>query len=199
LSFHAVKHITSGEGGMILTNNKDIYEKLSMFRSHGVTREIDKLLKKDEGPWYYEMQFLGYNYRITDFQCALGMEQLKKLGTFIERRREIVEKYNKAFAKIDGLVLPVEKDKVKSSWHLYVVQVKNERRKVFESLRKSGIGVNVHYIPVHLQPYYQNLGYKAGDCPNAETYYKGAITLPLYPKMTDEDVDRVIKVVKEVN
>lgn len=196
LSFHAVKHITTGEGGMTLTNNEEYYQKLLMFRTHGITRDKEKMKNSSEGDWYYEMQILGFNYRITDFQCALGINQLNKIDTFINRRRQIVERYNKAFKNIKGILLPVKRDNIKSSWHLYVMQVEDRRKQAFEALRKSGIGVNVHYIPVHLQPYYKNLGYKAGDYPNAEAYYKRAITLPLYPRMTDEDADRVIKEVE---
>ncbi|MCX5749168.1 MAG: UDP-4-amino-4,6-dideoxy-N-acetyl-beta-L-altrosamine transaminase [Candidatus Saganbacteria bacterium] len=197
LSFHAVKHITTGEGGMVLTNNKDIYEKLLMFRTHGITRQQDKLERPDEGPWYYEMQMLGFNYRITDFQCALGISQLSKLEMFVKRRREIVKKYNGAFSGIDGLVIPVERANVKSAWHLYVLRLKNDRKLIFDRLKKAGIGVNTHYFPVYLQPYYQSIGYLSGLCPKAENYYSQAITLPLFPKMSDEDVETVIKEVKK--
>lgn len=198
LSFHAVKHMTTGEGGMVLTNNKDLYEKLLLFRTHGITRSTELLERKDEGPWYYEMHSLGFNYRITDFQCALGISQLKKLDQFINRRREIVEKYNEAFRDNNNLVIPVELNQVRSSWHLYVIRVKKDRRDIFNVLREAGVLVNVHYFPVYLQPYYQKLGYDNGQCPKAEQYYEQAITLPLFPKMRDEEVDYVIEQVLRV-
>lgn len=194
LSFHAVKHITTGEGGMILTNNKNYYDRLMMFRTHGITRDNEKLSNENEGNWYYEMQFLGFNYRITDFQCALGTRQLSKLDRFVRHRREIVKKYNDAFKNLKGVIIPNEKKDVKSSWHLYVIRLNENRKKVFESLRNMGLGVNVHYIPVHLQPYYQELGYKKGDFPKAENYYRGALTLPLYPSMGKAAVEYVIDV-----
>jgi len=198
LSFHAVKHITTGEGGMVTTNDEKFYKKMLLFRTHGITRDQVALENKNEGSWYYEMQALGYNYRITDFQCALGLSQLKKLDGFVSRRREIVAQYSQAFKELPGLTLPVEKAGVKSSWHIYPVRFHGDRRAIFDRLRAKGIGVNVHYLPVYLQPYYRKLGYQAGTCPNAERYYEQAITLPLYPKMTDGDVKTVIAAVKEV-
>jgi UDP-4-amino-4,6-dideoxy-N-acetyl-beta-L-altrosamine transaminase len=195
LSFHAVKHIATGEGGMALTNNKEFYEKMIMFRSHGITREQNLLLNTNEGAWYYEMQLLGFNYRITDFQCALGISQLKKLGSFINKRRRIVERYNKAFEGVQGLKVLKEKEDRRSAWHIYPVMAAENRKKLFDHLRQSGIGANVHYIPVYLHPYYEKLGYKKGSCPNAESYYSQAVTLPLYPKMSDKDVDYVIETV----
>lgn len=195
LSFHAVKHITTGEGGMVMTNDQELYKKLILFRTHGITRDAE-IMTKSDGPWYYEMHELGFNYRITDFQCALGMSQMKKLDSFIRRRREIVQKYQKAFSGIPDLVLPIEREGFRSAWHIYVIRVKEDRKAVFNSLREKGLGVNVHYYPVYLQPYYQKLGYKAGTCPKAEEYYSRAITLPLYPKMTDKDVEYVIDAVK---
>ena len=193
LSFHAVKHITTGEGGMILTNREDIYNQLMMFRTHGITRDGDLMINKHEGLWFYEMQLLGFNYRITDFQCALGMKQMDKLEEFVSRRRKIVAKYDQAFRKIANIVLLKEKAENKSSWHIYPIQVKSDRHKVFDALQREGIGVNVHYIPVYLQPYYSELGYQPGICPRSEKYYSQAITLPLYPKMKDEDVDTIIE------
>ena len=193
LSFHAVKHITTGEGGMILTNSEEYHKKLSMFRTHGITRDLNN----GEGDWFYEMRLLGFNYRITDFQCALGIKQLEKLDKFIARRREIAAQYARAFKPFEFLTNPGERDDARSAWHIYPIQVKTKRREIFDALKKSGIGVNVHYIPVYLQPYYQKLGYMKGLCPNAEEYYSRAITLPLYPKMTDEDISYVISKVKE--
>jgi len=201
-SFHPVKHITTGEGGMITTNNKEYYERLKLFRTHGITKEKDKLLNYD-GPWYYEMQELGYNYRLTDFQCALGISQLRKLDKFIRRRREIASYYNEEFKNIEEIFLPAEDKNVKSVWHIYVIRLKLDklkvsRREIFEALRAENIGVQVHYIPVYWHPYYQKLGYKKGLCPNAEKYYEEAITLPIFPAMTDKDVKDVINAVKKV-
>lgn len=196
-SFHPVKHITTGEGGMITTNNKVYYEKLLQFRSHGITRD-PKLLKDNQGPWYYEMQFLGYNYRMTDIQAALGISQLLKLDSFIERRKEIVKKYNNAFQNIESITIPYQSNEGESSWHLYIIQVPQNRRGIFESLQKRNIGVNVHYIPVHKLPYYQEIGYKATYLPNAEKLYENSISLPLFPGMTDQDVEDVIEAVEDV-
>lgn len=198
-SFHPVKQITTGEGGMVLTNNKEYYERLKIFRTHGITKDHGKL-QKNEGGWYYEMHYLGYNYRITDIQCALGVSQFKKLDEFIKRRREIVKMYNDAFSDLKEIIAPYEKSDVKSAYHLYVVQLLNmNRKKVFDGLRAENIGVHVHYIPVHLQPYYKKeLGYLEGDFPTAEEYYNRALTLPLFPKMSDNDVNDVIDAVKKV-
>ncbi len=201
-SFHPVKPITTGEGGMVVTDNKGFYEKLLMFRTHGITKNKVKLIK-NEGPWYYEMQELGYNYRITDFQCVLGISQLKKLDKFIGQRREIVKRYNEAFKNIEEIIVPYEKPEVKSAWHIYVVKLKLDklkatRKEIFEALRAENIGVHVHYIPVYYHPYYQKLGYKKGLCPKAERYYEEAITLPLFPKMSDKNVEDVVEAVKKV-
>ncbi|MGJ9459585.1 UDP-4-amino-4,6-dideoxy-N-acetyl-beta-L-altrosamine transaminase [Oceanobacillus sp. CF4.6] len=201
-SFHPVKHITTGEGGIITTNNKDLYEKLTQFRTHGITRD-KSLLKENHGPWYYEMQFLGYNYRMTDIQAALGASQIDKLDKFIERRRNIVDQYNKGFSNMNEVINPYQETDGNSSWHLYVIKLNKDllsidRKHFFEELRQASIGVNVHYIPVHLQPYYQELGYKKGDYPYAEELYEQIITLPLFPAMTDEDVEYVIDTVKNI-
>jgi len=206
-SFHPVKSITTGEGGAVLTNNKKLYEKLLMLRNHGITKDPAKFTINhqpstinDYGSWYYEMQELGFNYRITDFQCALGLSQLKKLNKFIQRRREIVEIYNKELSKIDEIILPKEKPYVKSSWHIYYIRLKNSQRRkeVFERLRKKGIGVQVHYIPVHLQPYYRNnFGYKEGDYPKAENYYNSTITLPLFVKLNKKQINYILNKIKE--
>ena len=198
LSFHPVKHITTGEGGMVLTNNKKFYEKLKIFRQHGVVK------KPKKGKWYYEIEKPGYNYRLTDFQCALGLSQLKKIDKFIKRRREIVVRYNKAFKNIKEIIIPTERDYVKSAYHIYIIQLvldklKVNRRRIFEKLQKEGLGVQIHYIPLHFQPFYKKeFGYKKGDFPVAEKYYQRAITIPLFPKMTDKEVNRVIKTVKKV-
>lgn len=202
-SFHPVKHITTGEGGMITTNNKELYEKLKLFRTHGITRDKEILYNKNESSWYYEQLELGYNYRITDIQCALGISQLNKIDKFLRRRREIAEKYNEYLKDIDGIVLPYQEEYIKSSWHLYVIQLELEkfkvgRREIFEALQAENIGVNVHYIPVYYHPYYQKLGYKKGLCPNAEKLYERIITIPLYPKMTDKDVKDVVEALDRV-
>ena len=202
-SFHPVKTITTGEGGMVLTNQQDLYERLLLFRTHGITKNPKKL-KRNEGGWYYEMHDLGYNYRITDFQCALGLSQFKRLEKFIKRRRAIVKRYNEGFSDLKEIITPFEKPDVKSAFHLYVIQLNLEmlnadRKNIFDSLRSENIGVHVHYIPLHLQPYYmREFGYKKGDFPIAENYYSKALTLPLFPKMKDEDIVDVIEAVKKV-
>ena len=197
-SFHPVKHITTGEGGMITTNSKELYKKLITLRTHGITRNPE-ILTNNEGPWYYEQQMLGFNYRISDIQCALGISQLQRLDEFIARRKEISEKYNKAFQALPELILPEVKKGVRSSWHLYVLGFKNlDRKTVFQSLKSKGISVNVHYIPVHLQPYYkEKYGYRKGEYPQAEKYYERSLTLPLFPGLSDTDVHFVITSVKD--
>ncbi|MGG1552409.1 UDP-4-amino-4,6-dideoxy-N-acetyl-beta-L-altrosamine transaminase [Paenibacillus ferrarius] len=201
-SFHPVKHITTGEGGIITTNSKAYYDKLILFRSHGMTKE-DGIMTKNDGPWYYEMHELGYNYRMTDLQASLGVSQMSKLHDFVEKRRTIAMQYNEAFSGMEEIITPFQQADTNSSWHLYVVRFKLDRcsvgrRELFDALRAENIGVHVHYIPVYLQPYYQNLGYPSGLCPNAENYYENAITLPLFPKMTEQDVQDVILAVKKV-
>lgn len=174
-----------------------------MLRSHGTTKN-ETLLTKNPGPWYYEMQALGFNYRMTDMQAALGYSQLQKLDFFKKRRREIVAAYNKAFAGMQHLKTPVEPENVSSCFHLYAVQIDfsalgKSRTQVMQELRNKGIGTQVHYIPVHTQPFYKNtFGYKDGDYPVAEKYYEQELSLPLYPGMSDEDVENVIKAVKEI-
>lgn len=200
-SFHPVKHITSGEGGMIVTNNKEYYERLLQFRSHGITRDADKL-QANHGPWYYEMQFLGYNYRMTDIQAALGSSQLNKLDRFVEKRREIVTQYNEAFQSVSQITIPFQDKFGESSWHLYIIRLNLQeltvgRKEIFEALQKQNIGVNVHYIPVHLLPFYQELGYEKGSLPNAEQLYEEIISLPLFPAMTEQDISDVITTVKK--
>ena len=192
-SFHPVKHITTGEGGMITTNSKELYDKLILFRSHGITRD-PSLLTQNDGDWYYQQLELGFNYRITDIQCALGISQFKKIDTFINRRKEIVERYNNAFSECDGIILPEQKEGCHNSWHLYVIQViHKDRKEVFDGLRAKNIYVNVHYIPVHTQPYYRKHGYDKVCCPNAEAVYKNFISLPIYYGLTNEQQDYVIE------
>ncbi|GGM31932.1 UDP-4-amino-4,6-dideoxy-N-acetyl-beta-L-altrosamine transaminase [Paraliobacillus quinghaiensis] len=201
-SFHPVKHITSGEGGVITTNNEKYYQKLLQFRSHGITREPDKLIE-NHGPWYYEMQFLGFNCRMTDIQAALGTSQLKKIDNFVDLRKKYVSTYNEAFKEIDEIQTPYQDKNGISSWHLYIIRLdlaklSVSRKEIFEALVNENIGVNVHYIPVHLLPYYSQLGYQRGICPGAEKLYEEIITLPLFPAMTEEDVTDVIAAVNKV-
>lgn len=197
-SFHPVKHITTGEGGMITTNSKELYDKLVLFRSHGITRD-ERFLEKNEGGWYYEQLDLGYNYRITDIQCALGISQMKKLERFVERRQEIAKRYNEAFADIKGIQIPKQEAGCHNSWHLYVIQVlEKDRKEVFDALRSKNIGVNVHYIPVYKHPYYQKNGYEKVCCRNAEQYYANAISIPMYPLLSKEEQEYVIETIKEV-
>ncbi|PFP22906.1 UDP-4-amino-4,6-dideoxy-N-acetyl-beta-L-altrosamine transaminase [Bacillus sp. AFS073361] len=201
-SFHPVKHITSGEGGVITTNNKEYYEKMLQFRSHGITRDQNKMLE-NHGPWYYEMQFLGFNYRLTDIQAALGTSQLKKIDQFIELRKKYAAMYNAAFATIPQITIPYQHSEAESSWHLYIIRLnqdllKAKRKEIVEHLLSMNIGVNVHYIPVYLLPYYQQLGFQKGLCPQAEKLYEEIITLPLFPKMSELDVSDVIQAVKKI-
>ena len=195
-SFHPVKSITTGEGGAVLTGNKEFYEKLKLFRTHGITK--NNLINKSDGDWYYEMQELGFNYRITDIQAALGISQLKKLDRFIKARRKIAEAYKKAFEKYDDLISMPSADKINdSSWHLFVVRLRGKlalkRAEIFKKLRESGIGTQVHYIPVYWHPFYQKLGYNKGICPKAEAFYKSIIALPIYPDLKQEDQKFVIE------
>ena len=210
-SFHPVKHITTGEGGAILTNNAEIYERLLLLRNHGITKNPSKFINKDlafshsfsPNPWYYEMQELGFNHRITDIQCALGISQLRKLDSFVSRRSEIASAYNDAFKNITYIKVPTQPEDRKSAWHLYVVQIdfgriNKSRASVMNALREKGIGTHVHYIPVYLQPFYRSkLGYKEGACSMAESYYKMTLSLPLYPGMGNNDVNKVIDSVKD--
>ena len=202
-SFHPVKTITTGEGGAITTNSKKLYEKLLMLRTHGITKD-PKSLSQNFGPWYYEMQELGFNYRMTDLQAALGICQLEKLDKFIQRRKEIVGQYNQAFKDIPGITIPFEKIKNSSAFHLYVLQIDFEkigktRPQVMDELKAKGIGTQVHYIPVHTQPYYKkNFGYKKGDFIVSEKYYEQALSIPLYPKMSDGDIKYIIKILLKI-
>jgi len=197
-SLHPVKHIAAGEGGVITTNSQKLYERLRLLRSHGIVKDPDRL-SRHEGPWYYEMQALGYNYRITDFQCALALSQLKKLDAFVARRRDIARAYTQAFQVEPAVDVLFQNPDTNSSFHIFVILARGvDRAALFAALRERGIGVNVHYIPVHLQPYYRDkYGYSPGDYPLAEEYYRHAITIPLYPAMTDDEVARVIDSVHE--
>ena len=201
-SFHPVKHITTGEGGVIVTDRLDYYEMLLLFRSHGITKDPANL-EENHGSWYYEMRELGYNYRMTDIQATLGSSQLKKLTRFVNRRREIAAAYSEAFQSLQGIIVPYQNENTNSSWHLYMIRLdlsrfQVDRKEIYNALIAENIGVHVHYIPVYLQPYYQRLGYAKGLCPEAERYYLEAITLPLFPTMTDRDVQDVIRAVVKV-
>lgn len=194
-SFHPVKHIACGEGGMITTNNEDLYNKLLILRSHGITKDPSDLLHKNEGGWYYEMQILGYNYRLTDFQAALGISQLNRADSGIQRRRELATNYFQVFKDkpyihgqsgiIDG-----------HAYHLYIIQV-SKRKELFDYLRSKNVFCQVHYIPVHTLPYYLSLGYKIGDFPLAENYYSSCLSLPLFPSLTDFEQQYVISCINE--
>ncbi len=195
-SFHPVKLITTGEGGMITTSDAELGRRLQMLRSHGITREPSQLEQQDEGGWYYEQQMLGYNCRMTDIQAALGCSQLSRIGEFLQRRRELAERYERLLED-----MPLRRPRFSAAdgcaWHLYVVQLPPQRRRaVYDALRGADIGVNVHYIPVHLQPYYRRLGFRRGDFPASEAYYDGALTLPLHPRLTDEQQDRVVAILR---
>lgn len=199
-SFHPVKIITTGEGGVALTNNPELDARMRRLRSHGITRDSGLMDGACEGDWYYQQIDLGYNYRMTDIQAALGSSQMKRLDTFVKRREHLANRYDVLLADI-SLTLPSRHPHAESANHLYVVHLPKgaaERLRIFSGMRQAGIGVNVHYIPVHTQPYYRALGFRAGDFPNAETYYSGAISLPLYFGMSDEDQNRVVDTLKNL-
>ncbi len=201
-SFHPVKIVTTGEGGMILTNRKDIYDKLIRLRTHGITRDKSVMQGESHGPWYYQQLELGYNYRITDIQAALGVSQMQRLDAFIARRRRLAAQYNHLLKELP-LTLPAQHPDTNSSWHLYIIRVDEaasgkSHREVFEALRAASIGVNLHYIPVHTQPYYQQLGFQMGDYPQAESYYQEAISIPLFYGLTDADQQRIAETLKTI-
>jgi UDP-4-amino-4,6-dideoxy-N-acetyl-beta-L-altrosamine transaminase len=196
LSFHPVKPITTGEGGAVLCDDDELADRAARFRTHGITND-QRVMGRDEGAWYYEQHDLGHNYRLTDLQAALGRSQMRRLDDFIARRRWIAARYLDAFMDLGAIELPTVRDAVQPGWHLFVVRVRDaERRRVFfERLRERGLGVQVHYIPVHHHPYYRDLGFERGVCPVAEDYSARAVSLPIFPRMSDEDVGRVIDVV----
>jgi len=189
-SFHPVKHIATGEGGMITTNNEELYRKLQLFRTHGITKQPD-LMEENHGGWYYEMQELGFNYRLSDISSALGISQLKNVHKKLERRVQIAEKYNEAF-KDTSIISQHSPENFRNAYHLYIILV-NNRLELFNELRKNNIYTQVHYIPVHMQPFYKKLGWKEGDFPVAESYYNRCLSLPIYPSLTDEEQEYVIK------
>lgn len=201
-SFHPVKIITTGEGGMALTNNKKLANRMQRLRSHGITRNQDEMTHSPDGAWYYQQIELGFNYRMTDLQAALGRSQMNRLDEFVSKRHGVVERYNKKLSNLP-LTLPWQHPDNYSGFHLYVIRLKlNElvrsHSQIFDELRGKGIGVNLHYIPVYLQPYYKNLGFKPGYCPEAERYYGEAISLPLYPGLSDVDQEKVVASLQEV-
>lgn len=203
LSFHPVKTVTGGEGGAVLTNDKAYYEKLLLYRSHGITRDPEQMVHESEGPWYYEQIELGFNYRMTDIQAALIISQLDKLPAFSKRRKEIAEKYNRAFEKLPQISLQEEIPESDTTRHLYLLRMVPEklsinRKQFFDALGAENICCNVHYIPTYYFPYYEKLGYRKGICPKAEKLYEEIISLPLYYGMTDEDVESVILAVRKI-
>ncbi len=203
LSFHPVKTVTSGEGGAVLTNSKEYYEKLLLYRAHGITKDFTKMENEPDGPWYYEQVALGLNYRMTDIQAALLISQLDKLPLFMERRKEIVRTYNEAFAKLPQIIVQKEIPESDTTRHLYILRLNLsklsiDRRRFFEALAAENICCNVHYIPTYYFPYYQRLGYERGLCPKAEKLYEEIISLPLYYAMTDKDVQDVIRAVTRI-
>jgi len=196
VSLHPVKPITTGEGGVVLTADAGLAAAAARFRSHGIERDPARL-ERNDGPWYHEQQELGFNYRLTDIQCALGLSQLRRLSAFIDRRNAIAARYQRDFAAIAGIELPVVAPGSRSGWHLYVVRVREAARRspLFARLRELGLGVQVHYLPVYLHPYYRRLGYQPGLCPHAEDFYARCISLPVFPRMTDAEVARVVELV----
>nr|WP_296807604.1 UDP-4-amino-4,6-dideoxy-N-acetyl-beta-L-altrosamine transaminase [uncultured Methanobrevibacter sp.] len=199
-SFHPVKHITTGEGGIIITNDEEYFERLQLFRSHGITK--NNLVNESHGDWYYEMQELGFNYRITDIQCALGLSQLKKLDSFVKSRRRIAGIYNEIFEDNPYFDVTIEKENRKSSYHLYPILLKDNlvkyKKDIFSKLRANGLGVQVHYIPVYKQPYYQKLGFKYDECSVCEKFYAKELSIPMYPTLNDEDIEFVKETIYKV-
>lgn len=199
-SFHPVKIITTGEGGMALTNDAGLANSMQLLRSHGITREIEQMTHEPDGPWYYQQIDLGFNYRMTDLQAALGLSQMQRLDEFVAMRHALAKRYDEIFSDLP-VVIPLQHADCYSALHLYIIRLKTEQigkmhRHVFEALRAAGIGVNLHYIPVYLQPYYQRLGFKPGHCPEAERYYAEAISLPLFPALTAAEQDQVVNALR---
>ncbi|WP_119300850.1 UDP-4-amino-4,6-dideoxy-N-acetyl-beta-L-altrosamine transaminase [Dongia deserti] len=199
-SFHPVKIVTTAEGGLATTRDAALADRMARLRTHGITKDQQLMSNKDEGGWYYEQIELGLNYRLTDMQAALGLSQLRRLYEFLRRRRELVARYERLLADVP-VTRPLIDVLEESAWHLYVIRIDPKRtgktrRQVYDSMRAAGIGVQVHYIPVHLQPYYRALGFKPGDCPEAERYYEEALSLPLYPAMSNAEQDQVVDALK---
>jgi len=197
-SFHPVKIVTSGEGGAAVTNSAELDQKLKLLRAHGITRDLNLMQFPQVDAWYYEQIELGFNYRMTDIHAALGLSQLKRLDEYVERRHAIAASYDQEF-KDANLKIPYRNPENISALHLYVIQVESSKHKlIFQKLRESNIGVNLHYIPVHTQPYYQKLGFNWGDFPNSENYYKKAISLPMFPTLTEDEQSYAIEIVKKL-
>ena len=202
LSFHPVKIITTGEGGMVLTNDAALYERLCLYRSHGITRDPKHMTRESDGDWYYQQVALGFNYRMTDIQAALGASQMDRLNAFVARRRALAARYDELLRDLP-LRTPFVLKEAQPSWHLYIVRidfdrVRKTKQQIFAEMRARGIALNLHYIPVHTQPYYEALGFRAEDCPAAVEYYREALTLPLYPCMTDAEQEMAARALREV-
>ncbi|CAM5783069.1 UDP-4-amino-4,6-dideoxy-N-acetyl-beta-L-altrosamine transaminase [Rhizobacter fulvus] len=197
-SFHPVKIVTSAEGGMAMTNDAELAHRMQLLRSHGMERDPSRFLDSAEGSWIYEMQSLGFNYRLTDVHATLGLSQLHRLDEFIVRREALVARYDALLSSLP-VTCPAPLEDMRSAWHLYVVELQTNRARagVFEAMRKAGVGVAVHYIPVHLQPYYRDLGFRSGDYPQSERYYAKALTLPLYPDLSDAQQETVVRALGE--
>ena len=201
-SFHPVKIITTGEGGMVLTNRKDLYEKLRLYRSHGITRDLGKMTRESDGAWYYQQIELGCNYRMTDIQAALGSSQMTRLDTFVARRRELAARYDELLRDLP-LITPYVMEGANPSWHIYVVrvlfdQICKTKQQIFEEMKEREIVLNLHYIPVHRQPYYEELGFRQGDFPESEKYYEEAFTLPLYYDITNDEQNRIVEALRSI-
>ena len=197
-SFHPVKIVTTGEGGALTTNDQSLADKISSLSTHAMIRDEALMSKPKEGAWYYEMHALGYNYRITDIQCALGISQMENIDNFVTKRHQIKEYYDENLSQLDEVTVHEHSKDRYSALHLYPIQVPRDKRKqLFDYLRQNSIGVNVHYIPVYLQPYYKNYDFYEGYCPNAESYYERAISLPIYPDLTKEDLQYIITKIQE--
>ena len=201
-SFHPVKIITTGEGGMVLTNNRELYEKLMLYRSHGITRDPAKMTHISDGSWYYQQIALGCNYRMTDIQAALGASQMMRLDAFVARRRELAARYDALLQDLP-LVTPYVMGGADPSWHIYVVrmafdQISKTKQQIFEEMKEQGVVLNLHYIPVHRQPYYEKLGFRQGDFPQSEKYYDEAFTLPLYYDLTNDEQDRIVESLRKI-
>ncbi len=201
-SFHPVKIITSGEGGIAMTNDRHLAEKMKLLRSHGITRDENLMTEESDGAWYYQQTDLGFNYRMTEMQAALGVSQMKRLDKFIAKRHTLQERYDQLLSELP-VSIPYQTNNSYSALHLYPIQIdvdraKKDRRQIFNELRDKGIGVNVHYIPVHTQPYYLKMGFKHGDFPNSETYYSRVISLPMFPQLCFEDQDKVVSALKAI-
>jgi len=202
-SFHPVKIITSGEGGIATTNNKDIAVSMSELRSHGITRDPDSMKEKPHGSWFYEQNELGYNYRMTDISAALGLSQLSKLDDFVDNRHLIARRYYDEL-RVENIKLPFQLENTRSSYHLFIIRTiakegPMSHKELFERLRKSGINVNLHYIPIYRHPYYEKIGFNKNDYPNSESYYSEAISIPIFPAMTEDQQNYVINTIKEIN